>query len=140
MIIPGNYIGAEEMKILGLEMKVIDIFEQIKKYLITLGVPGKNIFSGNKIVESTFLEAAEVKRICIENNLKSVLILTSAFHTGRSVRIFRKVFADTDIEVFVTGVPLENEGMSLVKWYTREKELLWVFQESIKSLLYFIKY
>ncbi|MCK4777370.1 MAG: YdcF family protein [Actinomycetia bacterium] len=140
MIIPGNYTGAEEMKILGIEMKVIDIFGSIKKYLISLGVPEKNILLGDKIVESTFLEAGEVKKMCLDNDLKSVLILTSAFHTGRSARIFRKIFSDTDIEVYVTGVPLENEGMSLKKWYTREKELLWVFQESIKSLLYFMKY
>ena len=61
----------------------------IKKYLIGLGVPAKDIFTEER-ARDTWENAVFSKRICDEKGYKRPLIVTSAYHMARAVWSFKK--------------------------------------------------
>lgn len=65
--------------------------------LIKQGVPAERIRIVPGIAESTHSEAVIVKQYAAAQGFRSLLIITSAFHSRRALRTFRTNFADTGI-------------------------------------------
>jgi uncharacterized SAM-binding protein YcdF (DUF218 family) len=88
----------------------------------------------------TYDEAVQLKNMMRERGFKSAIIVTSALHTRRAAVAFHKVFRGENARLLFYGVPVEEEKMSLDDWWTREDELIYVFEEWIKLVFYFVKY
>jgi len=89
---------------------------------------------------STYDEAVMTRKEAARMNARSVVVVSSAFHTRRVRLVFRKVLAPAGVRVHVCAVPLYDEHLSLRRWWTREAELVWVFMEYCKLALYCFKY
>ncbi len=62
----------------------------MKKLLLSIGADPGNIYTDQES-RDTYENALYVKRICQEIGCTRVILVTSAFHMGRSVMVFRKL-------------------------------------------------
>jgi uncharacterized SAM-binding protein YcdF (DUF218 family) len=108
------------------------------KVLIRRGVPPRAIEILGGVGTSTFAEAKLVRDYCRIHELKSVLVVTTAFHTARSRWVFLKVLRDSGVKIHVAAAdhPFFVEG----DWYTRDEGLVAYFNEAIKTIYYRLAY
>jgi len=86
--------------------------ERAEEELVRLGVSRKCIvklpFNGN----STRFDALAVKRYVVENNIHSLLIVTSDYHLPRAVWICRKLFRNYPVNISSYPAKSLNTGIS----------------------------
>lgn len=76
------------------EQTNLKFVEMARRRLISEGVPAENIeILDRAVVSGTIDEARLFAEIATAGNLKSVLLVTSAYHTGRALWTFEKVSA-----------------------------------------------
>lgn len=105
--------------------------------LIQEGVPDSLIFCVNEGT-STIEEAGAILNYCQANNLKSIMIVSSFFHTARAYRVYKKVFDGSGIVINVQGSPAIRYDEE--KWWTSEDGLINFNNEVIKSIYYCLKH
>ena len=110
------------------------------KIMLSEGVPADDLYviSENHPVTSTFDEAAALRRYMTERNYDSLILVTSEMHTNRARWIFEKELAGLSINMQVAGSPHTNFDVS--NWWTVENGLIFVNNEYIKTIFYWIKY
>jgi len=65
--------------------------ERAEEELVRLGVPRECIVKLNYSGNSTMFDALAIKRYVLENNIRSLLIVTSDYHLRRSIWICRRL-------------------------------------------------
>lgn len=103
------------------------------------GVPETNMVIEQRPL-STYDEAKLAREFVVRERHQSAIVVSSPFHMRRVAMIFRKVFKDSGVRLTFCAVPLEAERLLLDRWWTRERELLWVNNEYCKLILYYFKY
>jgi len=103
------------------------------------GVPDSEI-TINRDIGSTWEDANATRRTALNEDLHSILVVSSPFNMRRAALTYRKVFEKDNIRLTFVSVPLESEKISLDHWWTRERELILVNNEYIKLILYYFKY
>jgi uncharacterized SAM-binding protein YcdF (DUF218 family) len=88
---------------------------------------------------STHTDAVYTRQDMEREGLASAVVISEPFHMRRISWAWRRVFADTGVRLTFTSIPFERTGMRLEGWWTREEELLFVFQEYVKLGLYWVK-
>jgi len=122
---------------LGLVENVTDIAVQV---MLLQGIPLQDlvVLQDNSPVTSTFDEAAALRRYIEANNIESLILVTSDFHTHRSRWILEKELAGLPVELQVAGAPHARFDES--NWWRVENGLIFVNNEYIKTIFYWIKY
>jgi uncharacterized SAM-binding protein YcdF (DUF218 family) len=87
---------------------------------------------------STWEEAELVAGYCEREGYKVVLVVTSQFHTRRTRQVFRQALRAVGVDVTVIGAPPSE--YSTDAWWESEKGLLFVYDEYIKLIYYWLKY
>jgi uncharacterized SAM-binding protein YcdF (DUF218 family) len=106
--------------------------------LIKQGVPAERIRIVPGVAESTRSEALIVKDYAAAHGFRSVLIITSAFHSRRALRTFRTSFAGTGIIVGLD--PSSGSWTSAALWWLSPSGWRDVAGEYIKLVYYWLKY
>jgi uncharacterized SAM-binding protein YcdF (DUF218 family) len=106
--------------------------------LIKQGVPAERIRIVPGVAESTRSEALIVKDYAAAHGFRSVLIITSAFHSRRALRTFRTSFAGTGIIVGLD--PSSGSRTSAALWWLSPSGWRDVAGEYIKLVYYWLKY
>ena len=106
--------------------------------LIKQGVPAERIRIVPGVAESTRSEALIVKDYAAAHGFRSVLIITSAFHSRRPLRTFRTSFAGTGIIVGLD--PSSGLRTSAALWWLSPSGWRDVAGEYIKLVYYWSKY
>jgi len=105
-----------------------------------LGVPPERIvvlpLEGG--TTSTFDEAIALRQYIESNNIHSLILLTSAFHTRRAKWIFERELAGLPVRLEVAAVPYY--GFDESNWWRSEDGLITLNNEYIKLFYYFVKY
>lgn len=115
-----------------------DCVEEIGRRLVEMGIRKDNIIIENR-PHSTHTDALYARESMEREGLASAVVISEPFHMRRISWAWRRVFADTDVHLTFTSIPFERTSMRLEGWWTREEELLFVFQEYIKLGLYWVK-
>jgi len=104
------------------------------------GVPADKILVLNTSgpVTSTFDEARTLRQYVEANDIHSVIMVTSAFHTRRARWIFEKELAGVQVELEVAGAPYPSYDAG--NWWQDENGLINLNNEYIKLIFYLIKY
>ena len=87
---------------------------------------------------STYEDAVNSKKILQEHGWSSAIVVTSIYHTRRVRMVFEKIYAESGIRLQYHPAPsdlLHPEG-----WWTREEDMVSVFSEYIKLVMYWVKY
>lgn len=87
---------------------------------------------------STKEEVDLIVKYCKINQIKTVIIVSTKFHTRRIYSSVRKVFLDNKINVIINGAPSSNYDET--HWWNDEEGLITVNNEYIKLIYYWFKY
>ncbi len=113
--------------------------ELIIDEMILEGIPQEAILADFR-PQSTYDDAVYSREWASKLGVDSLIVIEDPFGMRRLRWTFGKVFADTPIRVHCVVVPPEISDLKLEKWWTREKELLYVFEEYVKFVLYWMQY
>ena len=87
---------------------------------------------------STFEESDEILGISQTRGYSRIMIITSKFHTRRVRSVFRDKFREAGIEIILRGAePLEYD---IDRWWESESAMIFVNNEYIKAVYYWLKY
>jgi uncharacterized SAM-binding protein YcdF (DUF218 family) len=114
--------------------------ERASTRLVELGVPRERIKIAAGLAASTYDEAQLLKHYARDQGFRSVLIVTSAYHSRRALWTFRKALAGTSTSVGLEHVPLGNHTPSTVFWWLQPEGWRSVGGEYVKLVYYWMKY
>jgi uncharacterized SAM-binding protein YcdF (DUF218 family) len=110
--------------------------ELTRMNIIAQGVPGDDVILLNKGT-STKEEADYILDYCRQNNIKKIAIVSTKFHTRRVKKTFSKKFREAGIELIIRGAPSSAYDES--RWWQNEEGLIFVNNEYIKIMYYWLK-
>jgi uncharacterized SAM-binding protein YcdF (DUF218 family) len=109
--------------------------EMRRRIAVRQGVP-----SDSAIVSlgatSTWEEAQTTLMEARARGWRSITVVTDPFHTRRSRATFRKTFQGQPIRIAIYHPPLERSSYNPHKWWTRERDLMAVMNETVKMVFY----
>jgi uncharacterized SAM-binding protein YcdF (DUF218 family) len=124
--------GLEEITKLGITIP------ENKDLVITvlegLGVPRSAIETSTQEVTSTRDEAQEVRNLIEKKGYKSIILVTSQYHSRRAFLIVRDAVRD---KAQIISVPSTYDSYNPEGWWKREKDWKRVILEYQKLLLYY---
>lgn len=114
-------------------------YERSLRELRNGDVPPQSVEVLPQPVTSTYDEAQEIKAYALQHGLRSILIVTSAYHSRRALWVFTRVFRDTGIQVGLV-IARREESPSPVKWWLTLRGWQFVPPEYVKMVYYLINY
>ena len=108
----------------------------MEKEALHLNIPVKNIIGENKSV-STYENALFTKKILVDYNFKSAIIVTSTYHMRRSRLVFNKAFQNTGIKL--TFCSFQDKYFKSEWWFMDTYSRHIVISEYEKLIGYFIE-
>ncbi|HEU5130532.1 MAG TPA: YdcF family protein [Pyrinomonadaceae bacterium] len=115
-------------------------YERSLEELEKAGVPSQNIEVLMTPVTGTFDEAEVIRDEAQQHGLRSILVVTSAYHSRRALWVFTKVFRDTGIRAGLIAVPPGSESPEPATWWLSVRGWRLVPIEYVKMVYYMIVY
>jgi uncharacterized SAM-binding protein YcdF (DUF218 family) len=134
IICPGGNLDLNYLILFGDSIYECDI---TKKKILQSGVSDSSvvcIYNGT----STQEEAQAVKEYCILHHFKSIIVVSTYFHTARVKRVYSKIFAGSGIAIIVRGAKSVHYDENL--WWQSEEGLISFNNEWMKTFYYFVKH
>lgn len=122
------------------EQKNPKFVELARRELIIRGVAGEDIEILESEVTGTIYEAQVLAKALRKNNWRSVLIVTSPYHTRRSLDTFTEVIGDKSVRVGIVSTPPGNKTPPVRTWWLYRRGWSLVVGEYVKSLYYWVYY
>jgi uncharacterized SAM-binding protein YcdF (DUF218 family) len=113
--------------------------ERATEELIKGGVPANNIRIIPGLATSTHDEALLLKDYALTQSLRSVLVVTSAYHSRRALRSVRQLFNGTGVTVGLEPAGVGSATSSAL-WWLQFEGWRTVGAEYVKLAYYWIKY
>jgi len=104
------------------------------------GVPAEKVELLMQPVTSTYEEAELIKNYVADRGLRSVLIVTSAYHSRRALWTFSHVFRGTGVQVGLIRVDPGDQSPRPATWWFTKRGWKFVPTEYVKMLYYVVKY
>ena len=114
-------------------------YERARWELQRGGVPESNIEVIGSPVHSTEDEAIVLRKYAEINGVRSVLIVTSPYHSRRALSTFRRVFADSEITVGL-AVATGAQTPRPATWWLSPRGWQLVPTEYVKMVYYWLRY
>ena len=117
--------------------------ERMQEELIRLGVPPERIEVLPETVGSTYEEAMQLRMYASARGLRSVILVTSPYHTRRAAWTFNRVLRESGVS-FGLSAPLSGEQSSSspppATWWLRPQGWRAVALEYPKFIYYWFRY
>jgi uncharacterized SAM-binding protein YcdF (DUF218 family) len=116
--------------------------ELARDALVAKGVPPENIEILGPLATGTIYEARILSEKVKEANLRSVLIVTSAYHTRRALSTFQRILAENNQspELGITAPPPGEQTPPPARWWLSPFGWQMVAGEYVKSVVYRVYY
>ena len=111
-------------------------YERARDNLLRLGVPPDRVEVLPTTVTNTYDEALALREYTVANKLRSLLVVTSAYHSRRVSWTFEKVFAETGITINVQSVEAGEETPRPLTWWLHLSGWQMVPGEYVKYVYY----
>jgi uncharacterized SAM-binding protein YcdF (DUF218 family) len=103
-----------------------------------MGIPEKSFqFIGNGVT-STYDEAIATRQFLKENGYKSILIVTSKWHSRRAYLTFKSVIKDDGIKVWI--YPSKYDTFDPNAWWKSENNIELIVDEYIRFIYYIVSF
>ncbi len=102
------------------------------------GVPLSAITIIDKKTMSTFDEANAILPLAKERGWKSLIVVTTSFHTRRSRFAFSRIFRDSGIAIHIAAAA--DPDFDETNWFEHDESALVYFNETMKTLYYWLRY
>src|SRR6185295_3246400 len=106
------------------------------RYLRREGVPASAIEILPEPVTGTYEEASLLRRYAEKNNLRSLLVVTSAYHTRRARWTLNRIFGSSGIAVGIDAVPPGQQAPRPATWWLHLTGWRLVPDEYVKMIYY----
>ena len=124
----------------GAEQRYAFYYERAKDELFAFGVPRERIEVLKQAVSSTYEEALLLRDYTKARGFRSLLVVTSAYHSRRALWIFNRVFKNENIEIGLEPVQPGLETPSRASWWLYPGGWRMVLGEYFKIVVYRNKY
>jgi uncharacterized SAM-binding protein YcdF (DUF218 family) len=114
-------------------------YELATDELLRHGVPSSSIRVIGQVISGTFDEATAIHDLSSDAHFKSVIVVTSGYHSRRTRWTFQHVF-DNQLTVGVFAVPPGQETPSPSTWWWYPKGWRSVGEEYVKLVYYKMRY
>jgi uncharacterized SAM-binding protein YcdF (DUF218 family) len=114
--------------------------ERAAKELNNAGVPAEKIEVLPGVVSSTYEEALNLRSYAESRGLRSVLVVTSAYHSRRALWTLRRVFEGSNVEVGVDAPPAGDDSPAAATWWMTARGWQMVAGEYPKMIYYRLRY
>jgi len=108
--------------------------------LTRTGVQANDIEVLSQPISTTYDEAQIVREYARTHELRSILIVTSAYHSRRALWIFRRLFDGSGVEVGLVAVPPGEQTPTPAFWWLQLRGWRTVAGEYPKLVYYWFKY
>jgi uncharacterized SAM-binding protein YcdF (DUF218 family) len=108
----------------------------MKKQALAAGVPGSAILTQGKS-RSTIEDAKYSLPIVKANNFRSIILVTSPYHTRRAAAVFKKIYGPQGIKVMVYPVP--HSDFNPHDWWQRHEDTGYVVWGYAAQVMYLLK-
>ena len=122
------------------EQTNVPYLELEKRELVGAGVPAEAITVLNEIVTGTDEEAKELSKNLDPYSIKSVVVVTSAYHSRRSLWTFDRILAGRDVTVGLEHAGMTDRTPNPNYWWLQLRGWQFVAGEYVKSLVYWTYY
>jgi uncharacterized SAM-binding protein YcdF (DUF218 family) len=126
VITTGGPVAGEETRATYAEWSV--------ERLIRRGVPSTAAMATNE-GDSTYTDALGVRRLASTRGWRDLVLVTDSWHTRRTEILFRQVFHDTSVQLWVSPAP---SGVDPVAWWHDEDAIIAITTEYIKLGSYWV--
>ena len=106
----------------------------VKDAMVQLGVPADRIQTFAETVDNTAAEATIARTIANQNGWRSLIVVTSKYHTRRSRYAFERAFRGSGVRIQVHGS--RYDASSPDDWWKHRADLRFVISEWQKLLAY----
>jgi len=106
----------------------------MKDAMTQLGVPASDIQTFAESVDNTASEATLTRTLAGERGWRRIIVVTSKYHTRRSLYAFERAFRGTGVQVQVRGTRFD--GARPERWWKQRADLRFVVSEYQKLLAY----
>jgi len=110
--------------------------ERAKLQMIWAGVPADRIEVLPGRMTSTYDEAVALRDYLRAHRIKSVLVVTSAYHTRRALWTMRRVLADSGVQIGIEPAEPLSGATSLSTWWWHRRGWQLVGGEYVKLAYY----
>lgn len=107
--------------------------------LLAAGVPRERIEVLSEPVSSTDEEALLLRQYALKENLQSLIVVTSSYHSRRALWILRRVFQDTGITIGLEPVPTGQQTPSPLLWWIHPRAWMLIPGEYVKAVYYWVQ-
>lgn len=122
------------------ERRNLKFVEAARDNLIAVGVAPENIEILPAPVAGTINEAEVLRDKIKQTGWKSVLLVTSAYHTRRSLWTFEKVLANSDVQIGIVSPSTGDQTPAPFTWWLTGKGWNSVAGEYVKIVYYWWNY
>ena len=114
--------------------------ERATDELIKGGVPADKIKIVPGVASNTRYETLLIKDYAVAEGIRSVLVVTSAYHSRRALRSLRQLFAGTEVAIGLEPAAIGPLTPSPVFWWLQPEGWRTVGVEVVKLIYYWLKY
>ena len=118
------------------EQRNLYFHEIAMRQLSRLGVPTENVEVVTPTVSSTWDEATVLRDYAKSHNLRSLLIVTSSYHSRRALFTFHHFFADANTQVGIDPVETGIQTPRPATWWLHIRGWQMVLVEYLKLIYY----
>lgn len=104
------------------------------------GVPADRISVLPQTVDGTYAEAALLREYAEANEIRSLLIVTSGYHSRRALWTFRRVFEGSQVTIGLDAVPAGHQTPAPLTWWLSPNGWRMVAGEYMKLVYYRLRY
>lgn len=108
--------------------------------LLGAGVPAESIEALPQQVSNTYDEALLLRAYAQSRGLRSILVVTSAYHSRRALWVWRRVFQESGISVGLNPAPTGDESPPPATWWWHLRGWRSVAGEYPKFIYYWLRY
>ena len=108
----------------------------MKKQAVAAGVPGSAVLVQGRS-KSTLDDAKFSLPVVEARNFKSVILVTSPYHTRRAAAVFKKMYGPQGIKVMV--YPVQHSDFNPHDWWRRHEDTAYVVWEYMARVMYLLK-
>jgi uncharacterized SAM-binding protein YcdF (DUF218 family) len=117
------------------------LFEELEAAeLLRAGVPSDKVERLTQVVTSTYDEALMVREYALQQGLRSLLVVTSAYHSRRALWTWRRVFQGSGIEIGLSAAPTGEQSPNPFGWWWHPRGWAMVAGEYPKLIYYWLQY
>jgi uncharacterized SAM-binding protein YcdF (DUF218 family) len=114
--------------------------ERAAAELARAGVPSADVEVLPQTVSSTHDEALLVREYARERGLRSIMLVTSGYHSRRALWTFRRAFEGSGVEVGIEPVAPGGQTPSPGTWWLSPRGWQSVAGEYVKLVYYWLRY